>query len=372
MLPKIKCFHRKCKKFIKRPGVFFRDYFYKRYPEIYNEIKCPKDEEAILVEHDIYLESQININFSIDVVFTWVNDKDPEWQKKYNSYLSLNSEVHGQYATDKARFSNHNELYYSIKSVVENIPWVRNIYLITDDQKPSWLGEYPKVKVIDHKKIIPLNFLPTFNSHVIEAHLHNIPDLAEHFIYFNDDVFVARQIPEGHFFKGNGLASIFLSKKSLAKMFEKGVYTPTLSASINVQKILKKDYGVSIDIPLVHTYVPLRKSVYKIVHDKYKNEIKRFCVNKFRSDSDLNLATFMVPWIAYINGLATPERDICHYFNIRSISARRNYFILRALKKEGKGPHSFCANDFTTTKSALQDYQSELLSMLDFYYDNGK
>ena len=45
---------------------------------------------------------------------------------------------------------------------------------------------------MDHREIIEQEYLPTFNSHVIEANLHKIPNLSEHFIYFNDDVFVAK------------------------------------------------------------------------------------------------------------------------------------------------------------------------------------
>lgn len=372
MSSKISSFHRKCKKLFKTPGVFFRDYFDKKYPDVYNEILCPQDEESILIQHDISLENQININFPIDVVFTWVNDKDPEWQRKYQFYCHIDPQRHGKYATDQARFSNHNELYYAIKSVVINLPWVRQIFVVTDNQLPPWLDEYPNVKVIDHTQIISHKYLPTFNSHVIEAHLHNIPSLAEHFIYFNDDVFVARPLPAGHFFKGNGLASIFLSRKSLVRMHGKGVVTPTLSASMNVREIINNDFSLSIDIPLVHTYVPLRKSVFDFIWQNYEENIAGFLVNKFRTNSDLNMATFMVPWFTYIKGLATPERDICHYFNVRSVSAKKNYSLLTKIKHEGGGPHSFCANDFTTTKSEFQDYQLALLSMLDFFYEKGK
>lgn len=372
MFNKREPFFRKFKKFIKSPGVFFRDYLYKKYPDMHNEIKCPQDEESILIQHDLAMECQINIDFPIDVVFTWVNDKDPEWQKKYQSYMRTNTGNHGQYATDQARFTNHNELYYAIKSVVKYLPWVRTIFLVTDNQKPVWLREYPNVQVIDHAQIISSKFLPTFNSHVIEAHLHKIPNLAEHFIYFNDDVFVARELPPGHFFKGNGLASTFISRKSLSSMSGKGVLTPTLCASINGQKIISRDYGMNIDTPLVHTYIPLRKSVFEFVWNKYSENIELFLENKFRTNNDLNMATFMVPWIAYVRGIGTLERDICHYFNVRSKAAKKNYQLLKRIRDEGGGPHSFCANDFTTTKAALQDYQLALLSMLDFYYDNRK
>ena len=360
---------KKTNKLLTTPGVFFRDYFLKKYPDVFNEISCAQDEEHILIKHDLLLENKITVDFPIDVVFTWVDDSDPVWRSKYELYQCDSTHVYGQYATDPARFSNNNELYYSIKSVVEYLPWVRTIFLVTDNQKPSWLDEYPKVKLIDHSEIIPGKYLPTFNSHVIEAHLHNIPSLSEHFIYFNDDVFVARPLPVGHFFRGNGISSLFLSQKSISSMKNRGVVTPTLSASIRVCELVKKDYGLDIDMPLTHTYIPLRKSIFKLVWDNYQDEVDAFFPNKFRTDSDLNLATFMVPWVAYIYGLSIPARDICHYFNIRSISSRKNYALLKKLKnKEDIRPHSFCANDVTATNNGYGDYKLELLTLLRVFY----
>lgn len=52
---------------------------------------------------------------------------------------------------------------------------------------------------MDHREIIDHDYLPTFNSHVIEANLHKIPNLSEHFIYFNDDVFVAKPLQKAIF-----------------------------------------------------------------------------------------------------------------------------------------------------------------------------
>ena len=74
-----------------------------------------------------------------------------------------------------------------------------------------------KIKLINHSQIIDAKYLPTFNSHVIEANLYKIPDLSEHFIYFNDDVFVARPLMPNHFFENNGLASLFVANKSFQK-----------------------------------------------------------------------------------------------------------------------------------------------------------
>lgn len=361
---------RKLRKLIFSPGLFFRDFLNKKYPVIRNEISCPEVEEAIVINNALCLESLFDGEFPVDVVFTWVNDKDPLWQEKYNAEKNVDSENHGQYATDAARFSNHNELYFSVQSVLKFLPWVRTIYIVTDNQTPVWLDEFPSVKVVDHKEIIESSFLPTFNSHVIEANLHKIPELAEHFIYFNDDVFVARELPKGHFFKSNGIASLFPAKKNLSEMSARGVMTPTLNASFRVSELLVRDFHEKIETPLVHTYVPLRKSMFEKVWENYMDEITSFLPHKFRTDQDLNLATFFVPWFSYLNGKAVLEHDICYYFNIRSPVAQHYYNALKRYKN-GSAPHSFCANDFSTVKQSVKNYQHTLIEMLTEYYSKG-
>ncbi len=340
---------RKLRKFFKNPGIFIRDHLNKKYPIIRNEIACAENEEDILMRHDLALESKIDIDFPIDVVFTWVDDADPAWQLRYQKYKGqVKAEHVGRYATDPARFSNHDELRYSLGSVLKFLPWVRRIYIVTDQQCPKWLTPSDKIRIVDHSDIIEQQYLPTFNSHVIEAHLHKIPDLAEHFIYFNDDVFVARPLPAGHFFRSNGIASLFMSNKSLAVMQKRGADTPTLSASLKSASILNQDFSFLIDHPLVHTYVPLKKSIFEECWRLYRTDIKRFLPHRFRTNHDLNLATFFIPWLSYIRGVAVPSRDICYYFNARSPAAANYFNSLQLAKKNGTLPHSFCANDFNT------------------------
>lgn len=73
------------------------------------------------------------------------------------------------------------------------MPFIRYIFIIVSnlEQVPESIRDYVdagKVRIVLHKDIIPAQFLPTFNSTTIEMFLHNIPDLAEHFIYSNDDM----------------------------------------------------------------------------------------------------------------------------------------------------------------------------------------
>lgn len=356
-------------KLVRSPGVFFRDYLMKKYPVIRNEILCPVQEESVVISHDMMIESKLSTNFPIDVVYTWVDNHDVTWQGKINAYKAKSKEQLGRYSIDKARFDNHNEIFYSIKSVLINMPWVRNIFIVTDNQIPDVLFLSNKIKIVDHHDIIDDDYLPTFNSHVIEAHLHKIKGLSEHFIYFNDDVFAARQLIASHFFKSNGIASLFTSSKDLDVLKKRGVDTPTLSASISSRSLLNANYDLLIGGPLVHTYIPLKKSMFTLAWDIYSKEIVGFLGNRFRTNYDLNLATYLVPWLTYLEGQAVLTRDICYYFNIRSNSAIENYKALINALENGYRPHSFCANDFHTEKQAIDNYKLLLITTLDSYFN---
>lgn len=364
---------KRLKKFIREPAIFFRDYFNKRYPIYNSEQHIQETEEFTIIKNSLHLEkleSTINLSpIKVDVVFTWVDNQDAKWQQHRHQY-STTAEQSALYNNDEARFSNHNELYYSLHSVRTFLPWVNRIYIVTDNQVPKWFKptEYPNVSIIDHTQIIDQQYLPTFNSHVIEAHLHKIPELSEHFIYFNDDVFVARPLLKEHFFHANGIASIFIADKSLQKMVAKGTITPTLAASQNCIRLLKQNYACNLDHPLVHTYIPLRKSCFQTVWNHYEEEIKAFLPNKFRTNQDLNLATFLVPWMMYLNGHSTMGNEICYYFNIRSRKALTQYRKLLENNQNGQQPHSFCANDFHSDLK-LVNYKDLLETMLQNYYN---
>lgn len=338
--------YRKFKKLLIDPELFFRDLLMKRRPPIYNEIGCNVYEEGALISSNNILESLLPNEISVDVVFTWVDDGDPIWrQKRQENLLRCGGAPEFLNARSSARFRNHNELTYSVHSVLTYMPWVRSIYIVTDGQRPRWDKIDKKIKFVAHEELISSEYLPTFNSHVIEAHLHKIAGLSECFIYFNDDVFAARGLVKGHFFSSNGLAVVFPSGKRISSLLERGIRTATIAASINSSELLRNRYGKFIDIPLVHTYVPLRKSAFRLAWNKFEEEIHRFLPNRFRGERDLNVATFLVPWLMYLEGAACLGQDVCHYFNISSPAAPQYYRNLILAQLNGSSPHSFCVND---------------------------
>ena len=95
---------------------------------------------------------------TIDAVITWVDGNDPGHKAKMQSYLENKPVVDDK--TIKMRYGQINEIEYCVKSILKFAPFIRNIFIITDDQTPDFLSdpvlakkEYPNVSVIDHKVI---------------------------------------------------------------------------------------------------------------------------------------------------------------------------------------------------------------------------
>ena len=105
----------KIRKFFREPHIFFRDFLNKRFPPYNVEQPIPETEEFTLINADANLASlteNVLPNFPIDIVFTWVDNTDKAWQEQYYRTLQpIDQEDIGLYATDPARFSNHNELF---------------------------------------------------------------------------------------------------------------------------------------------------------------------------------------------------------------------------------------------------------------------
>ena len=136
----------------------------------------------------------------IDIVITWVNGNDPIWQQKQAEYKGVQKSTE---SADPARYRDWGTLKYLLRSIEQNAPWVRKIFLVTDNQKPEWFVEQDKLVIVDHKDFIPNKYLPTFSSHTIENNMHRIPGLSEKFIYCNDDFFFLNKTkPEDFFLNG--------------------------------------------------------------------------------------------------------------------------------------------------------------------------
>ena len=94
-------------------------------------------------------------NFPVDIVYTWVNGSDNNWTSKKNHTLKKYNSIHkSNEVSGKERFKDNDELKFSLRSINKFCPWVRKIFIVTDDQKPSWLNSNKSnLEIIDHKDI---------------------------------------------------------------------------------------------------------------------------------------------------------------------------------------------------------------------------
>ena len=133
-------------------------------------------------------------NKSIDLVYMWVDGNDPKWLEKKQRFMKKAVNTVGRYVDNQ-------ELKYSLRSVEKHLPWIRKIFILTDDQTPAFLDtSHPKIEIVHHTDVIPHEILPLFNSSLIEYFICKIPDLSEHFLFANDDMFVNADLPPSFFF----------------------------------------------------------------------------------------------------------------------------------------------------------------------------
>ena len=176
--------------------------------------------------------------FDIDLVYLWCdgNDKDFVRQKRERmqqcgAALEWNKDC---------RYVQIDELKYSLRSVAMYMPWIHHIFIVTNNQVPKWLKQHENITIVDHAEILPDTALPCFNSQALECCLHKIPNLAEHFIYANDDCFIGRKVSPSFFFVQEGKPIIRWKKTA---PFE-GLYWQTLQAAYDT---IKQRFGVAYD-----------------------------------------------------------------------------------------------------------------------------
>lgn len=151
----------------------------------------------------------------IDVVIAWVDGNDPAHRAKRARYAGR-PEIARDDVGGETRFVSTGEIYYCVASIVRFAPFVRRIFIVTDGQDPHAdafvARHFPDcripIEVVDHTALFAgyEEYLPTFNSLSIETMLWRIPGLSEHFVYFNDDVFLAAPIEPDAWFDAQGRA----------------------------------------------------------------------------------------------------------------------------------------------------------------------
>lgn len=282
----------------------------------------------------------LDFNEPIDIVYTWVDAADPAWQARrasVNPGTALAAD-----ALDPARTRSHDELRYSLRSVAMYANWVRHIWLVTDGQVPEWLVENDRLTVVDHRQIFAdPAALPTFNSHAIEAQLHRIPGLAEHFLYLNDDVFFGRPVRPELFFHGNGIAKFGASPAAICR--DPGVpnCNGAMHAARRNQRFVENVTGRTITHRMQHLPHPHLRSSLEELEERHPDLVAATANSRFRSVTDVSLASGLGHYWAFATGRAVSGHVDFRYIDIASPHAAEHFDNLLAARNQD----CFCLND---------------------------
>jgi hypothetical protein len=365
---------RRIGKFLTRPALALRDYLLKRYPlELDIDINrvTKHDRPAPKIKAPTRIAEYhgfIRPGFPVDVVYTWVDSGDPVFQRLLQAHLDPNA-GYVPNAISPARFESRDELRYSLRSIETYAPWVRKIFIVTNGQIPSWLDlGHPKIQLVRHDDIIPREYLPTFNSHVIESCLHRIPGLAEHYVYFNDDVMLLRPMEVTDFFTENGLAYAFRTRGVLPDGPGRPSDTPSIRAAKNTRDLIFREWGCYLRLRFAHTFHPQRKSVAAENEERFAEAFHVCRQNKFRAETDLVCCSFLHPCAAYITGRSLISQTRAWFFNIRSPKSINYYRLLLKMKGREDAPYSLCLNDSAIERCQDFAYADAMRAFLEEYY----
>lgn len=288
------------------------------------------------------MENEIN---AIDLVYYWVDGNDPVWQAKRNAFIGKESP--NDERNCKGRYANNDELKYSLRSVEMYAPWIRKIFIVTDNQVPEWLDtSNPKVQIIDHTEILPAESLPCFNSCLIGHYVYRIPGLSEHFLIANDDTFINQEVKPEDFFTPSGFPIIWLRRKPFRRLrwyWREKVRQKPLSyyrkTIDRASRLVHAKYGIYYTGMPHHNIIACSKSnCQHVAEEVMRNEFQANHKNHMRSDNDVQNIVFSYVALAEGHGemryVTSKESMLVYIYKKKDYEALEKYH-----------PVLFCMND---------------------------
>ena len=245
----------------------------------------------------------------IPIVYLWVDGNDENYIKKYCIKKS-------------SRNRDNQDLLHSLRSIEKYMPWWKGkIYIISDNQKPQWIDEN-KIIFVDQNKIIPERYLPTFNTHFIQRYIHNIKDIKNNFILFDDDFILNDFTKPEDFIKNELLVNKFnktiLDEKELEKInIKNNIWKASVFKTIN---ILMKKFKIDFTKYYIH-HSPYILSVDSIkdCNELFKHDLEK----NIYQNRGFDIATIYL-YIYYYNItnniIIKPSEENIYFLNVKNDS----------------------------------------------------
>lgn len=317
---------------------------------------------------------------NIDIVIPWVDPSDPAWRAEKENY-----DPHfDPSASGEVRYRDMDNLQYVFRSIEKYMPWVHKIFLVTWGHLPKWINtSAEKLVIVNHKDYIPDKYLPTFSCTVIEMNYHRIEGLSEHYIHFNDDIFVVKPTkPEDFFVNGVpkdmavispapsfrdvmcavesnnfGIINDYFTVDDISKNWKK--WYSLKYGKFLIRTMIFSRFHTIIGIFEPHVAFPHLKSTLEMLWEKEYEVLDTTSKSKFRSRDDVN--DWLIRHWQIMSGNFVPRRwDFGKYLYLSDTKA-----IEKTMKHPGRC-HIVCVNDsaniedFDLYKSFLNKTLAEL------------
>lgn len=304
--------------------------------------------------------------FPIDVVYTWVDDADEEWQEQKARYRQRSAGRLAARVLKDERFRNRDELKYSLRSLDLFAPWVRRVHIVTASQCPPWLDvDHPRLNLVDHHDIYADDsWLPTFNSSGIETQLHHIPGLARYFLYFNDDFFLGQLCDPGDFFYSNGLLKFFPTDQ---RAYERDIDRKSeeyVQADKNAIELLREALPSVGRTIMSHVPYPSDCALLDEMEHKWPDQFSACASARFRSSEDIRPIAFMQYHYGFGTGRAVPASMSHRYLALWKPTILEQLQLLQRRRSR----KTFCINDVGLQEERTALVNDAVVTFLEGYY----
>jgi hypothetical protein len=280
------------------------------------------------------LESSLN-TFPIDVIVPWVDTTDEAWINRYENTLNKPFKRSKRWSPESA--PPDAELSLCLKLIRKNMPWIRNLFILTQQQDPKCRTE--NEILIDHSDI---GLGLVFNSSAFEPSIYKVPGLSEHFLYLNDDFYVVRKVTRDLFFTDEGKTIIQFKEDSNPN---DNLWTKTIKKTLKL-------YGSNKYFTSPHTPYAFTKSQMIAAEKLFPKSWEDSRNALERGDpGEINalVATFLTSK-RNSTAIFDSESNLKYIYSdfAMDIGMFRHWFNINP-------PHVVCINAFNTTKEELYD-----------------
>jgi hypothetical protein len=214
------------------------------------------------------------------------------------------------------------ELKYSIRSILKNIPWIRKIFILMPNEKVRFFKDYDSIKEkIQYVKDKDLLGYDSSNSHAFQFRFWKMKQfgLSDNFIIMDDDCFIGTPLKKSDFFyaDNNKVFPLIINNKfdfiseGYAKekynFYKKKVYKTKKEQTADIYFLTKfaayldliKIFNKSIIVPRhTHNAIPANIKEIKETYDLIqKSEFKSYTLDSlYRHKYSIQFQTFLTSY----------------------------------------------------------------------------